>query len=156
LGSTLNAKPIYSLRDFEKMKMGRALLLMMLASFGITYWLSMTLLLRSNATNNLNKLYQALLMAFWMGVVMALLGRDWRTAALLGAPVLILSVAIREQWFVGEREFAKSMIEHHQMAIDMTRLAQPKLKDPRLARIGDDILRTQQQEIDQFYQFLRQ
>ena len=138
------------------MKMGRALLLMMLASFGITYWLSMTLLLRTNATNNLNKLYQALLMAFWMGVVMSLLDQDWRTAALLGMPVLILSIAIREQWFIGEREFARSMIEHHQMAIDMTRLAQPTLKDARLARIGDDILRTQQQEIDQFYHFLRQ
>ena len=87
------------------MKMGRrALFLMMLASFGITYWLSMTLLLRSNATNNLNKLYQALLMAFWMGVVMALLDRDWRTAALLGMPVLMLSMAIREQWFIGDRE----------------------------------------------------
>jgi hypothetical protein len=125
-----------------------AVALMMLASFVITYWLSMTLLLRANATDNANKLYQALLMAAWMGLIMALLDADWALALPLGAATLLLSLAVRQQWGVDERQFAQSMIEHHGMAIDMTTLALPKLRDPALRSVAANVLRSQQEEIE--------
>jgi hypothetical protein len=46
-----------------------------------------------------------------------------------------------------DRDFARMMIPHHQGAIDMAKLELQYGKDPRLRRLAEEIIVTQQQEI---------
>ncbi|HVI89110.1 MAG TPA: DUF305 domain-containing protein, partial [Dongiaceae bacterium] len=46
-----------------------------------------------------------------------------------------------------DRDFARMMIPHHQGAIDMAQLELQYGKDPRLRRLAEEIIVTQQQEI---------
>lgn len=46
-----------------------------------------------------------------------------------------------------DRDFARMMIPHHQGAIDMAQLEMAYGKDPRLRRLAEEIIVTQQQEI---------
>ena len=53
---------------------------------------------------------------------------------------------IREQLFVGDKEFVKGMIPHHAAAVLMSEKA--KLTDPELIQLQKNILETQAQEIE--------
>ena len=53
---------------------------------------------------------------------------------------------IREQLFVGDKEFVKGMIPHHAAAVLMSEKA--KLPDPELIQLQKNILETQAQEIE--------
>lgn len=57
---------------------------MLVLSIIIGYYLTMTIVLRYNTTNNRNKMYQALLMGFWKALIELLMVgfimRDWRSA----------------------------------------------------------------------------
>ena len=57
------------------------------------------------------------------------------------------SIYIRQQGFVGDKEFAKSMIPHHAAAILMAKEA--KLTDPELQKLQQDIITAQEKEIKQ-------
>ncbi|WP_229312283.1 MULTISPECIES: DUF305 domain-containing protein [Larkinella] len=61
---------------------------------------------------------------------------------------------IRQQGFVGDREFAKSMIPHHAAAILMAKEA--KLTDPDLQKLQQDIITAQEKEIKQMKDKLAQ
>lgn len=58
----------------------------------------------------------------------------------------------RSQTFVGDRQFLRSMIPHHSSAILMC--ANPKITDPEIKALCENIMKSQQSEIDQMRSIL--
>ena len=145
-----------------------SLTIMIVVSIIITYFLTMTIILRRNFTYNNNKLYQSILMGAWMGVAMILpmialaepanrkmLAQTFMPILIvLILTIVIFSWMIRQQIGIGEKQYILSMIEHHQMAIEMSNLVDPKVRDPRLRKLVDEIITAQNQEIDLMYTLL--
>lgn len=104
---------------------------------------------------NINMAYMALTMAAPMGIIMlatmsGMYPRRGLNAVLyFGFALLCVAslAATRAQTLVGDRQFIASMIPHHSGAILMCR--QNRLSDPELVRLCDEIVRSQQQEIEQ-------
>lgn len=138
--------------------------IMIIASIIIGYYLTMTILLSKNKTNNLNKVYQSLLMGFWMGLVeifmfMVLMKRYDKYYVILTIflllGVIILTYLVVTQTFINEKQYLLSMIEHHQMAVDMSdKLKANQEITPEVESLVDEIIKTQKDEIDQMYDFL--
>ena len=131
---------------------------MIIASIIIGYYLTMTIILRNDKTDNRNKLYQSLLMGFWMGLIellmVGLLMQIWMPSftvilVLLIIGIILFTALIYWQIGINENQFMLSMIEHHSMAIAMAEQIKPKTQDPKLRKIVDNILESQQREIDQ-------
>lgn len=136
---------------------------MLVLSIIIGYYLTMTIVLRYNTTNNRNKMYQALLMGFWMALIELLMVgfimRDWRSAYTYLVLILVLGIVflthlIYNQVGINENQFLLSMTEHHQVAVDMAKLVEPKAKDPRVKDLVDNIIRTQEKEIEEMNMIL--
>ena len=113
-------------------------LIMIVASIFVGYYLSMTIILRKNKTNNRNKLYQGLLMGFWMGLIELLmvgfLMKTWLSGFTFILIFLVVGIAlftylIYYQIGINENQFILSMQEHHSMGIAMAELAKPKTTD---------------------------
>lgn len=124
-------------------------------------YILMTILLSENKTINLNKIYQALLMGSTMGLASVWIMDVPDKAKLpwtivLGVASALLIVAIRNQTFIYEQDFARGMIEHHEMAIVMAKelLQKPDVQDSFIRNLASNILTTQTQEIDQMKQWL--
>ena len=142
----------------------KMILYMILWSILIGY-IFMTILISQNKTFNLNKVYQALLMGSLMGLVMVFLMRHelsystkkkWTIFLLFST--LLLVFLIRKQVFVGERQFAKSMLEHHEMAVVMSDLilSKPNTKDPFIRNLAQSIIQSQEKEIQQMKTWVQQ
>ena len=66
----------------------------------------------------------------------------------------VLSVlAYRQQWFIDDRGYLRDMIPHHSMAL-VTSVARLDTKDPRIQRLADHIIVTQQREISEMQHIL--
>ena len=110
---------------------------------------------------SVNQAYMAALMAAPMVVieliVMRMMYPDARLNRLVVAGSLVVGIAmfllIREQTAVGDRQFARSMIPHHSGAILMC--GQASLTDSELKRLCQDIVSSQQREIDQLRSILQ-
>lgn len=110
---------------------------------------------------SVNQAYMAALMAAPMVVieliVMRMMYPDPRLNRLVVAGSLVVGIAmflfIREQTAVGDRQFARSMIPHHSGAILMC--GQASLTDSELKRLCQDIVSSQQREIDQLKSILQ-
>lgn len=145
-----------------------SLIIMIVASIILGYFFTMTIILRRNFTNHGNKLYQSLLMGSWMGVIMILpmiffakghhrqmmIKTYFPALVVLVTLIALFSWMIRQQVGIDEKQYLLGMIEHHQMAVDMSELVKPKITNPRLERLVDDIIRDQNEEIDLMYSLL--
>jgi hypothetical protein len=108
-----------------------------------------------NVYMNFNQVYMAGLMAAPMVVielaVMRSMYHDKRLNALIGGAAVVAAIAffllIRHQSAIGERQFLRSMIPHHASAILMCN--QASISDAGIRRLCQNILSTQQAEIDQ-------
>jgi len=127
---------------------------MLFASIIIGYYFTMTVLLRKNKTNNRNKAYAVLLMTSWMGLLEGIMPGNFATISIFSFLIILFVYLIYNQVGINENQFMLSMIEHHQMAIDMAN--QLTTDDPRLKRIQRDILQSQQREINQMHQILNE
>lgn len=109
----------------------------------------------SSFFNNLNMLYMALMMVTPMVVLMIVAmphmfpSKRANAALLVGSAVVFVAsfALIRTQTAIGDTAFLRSMIPHHSGAILMCREA--SLRDPELKSLCQDIIRSQQREIDQ-------
>lgn len=144
--------------DHHRMMVGHygRLAIMASLSFVAMYILMYAMVDRlPNVHPSFNQAYMAGLMTAPMVVLELMLmgmmykNRRWNLAIYAGAVLLgvLCFVAIRQQSFVGDREFARSMIPHHSGAILMCREAD--LSDPRLQDLCKTIIAGQQAEIDQ-------
>ena len=131
----------------------------MIVISAILGYLLMTILINSNITANRNKIYNALLMGFMMGLVTVPLlelptSQKWMVALPLAATSGLFIFMIKSQIAINDKEFAKSMIEHHQMAIGMAEPIQNKTTNPFIAKLASNIISSQQKEIDEMKCFL--
>lgn len=142
---------------------GLSVTIMILASIVIGYYLTMTIILRNNITDNRNKLYQSLLMGFWMGLVEFFMIVYFAhlnimhylpLLVFLFSGIAILNYLIYTQTGINENQFMLTMIEHHSMGIEMAKLAKPKIQNPRLVDIADNIIVHQQEEITEMQSIL--
>ena len=134
---------------------------MIIASIILGYIL-MPILIKKNKTMNLNKIYQALLMGATMGVISVLLIEEltmgikctWIVLFLIVTIVLIY--CIRKQTFVTEKDFTKCMIEHHEMGIELSKqiLSKASTKDPFIQQLANNIIQSQDSEIQQMQSWL--
>lgn len=105
--------------------------------------------------NNINQVYMVLMMAAPMVIIMLVdmksMFTDKRLNLILHAVsialVLIGFYGMRTQAAVGDAQFLRAMIPHHSGAILMCREAE--ISDPEIQTLCRDIIRSQQEEIDQ-------
>ncbi len=138
---------------------------MVIASIIIGYFITMNVLInvRNNITDNLLKIYQSLLMGFLMGaieigmIIFILKLYDFFYIMLLLILLLISAILVYVIYYqigINENQFMLAMIEHHSMALQMVNGVKPKTTDPELLSIMDEILESQQREIDQMKNIL--
>lgn len=115
-----------------------------------------------NVYMNFNQVYMAGLMAAPMVLIelalMSSMYRHKRLNALIAAGAVIAAVVfflfIRRETAIGDRQFLRSMIPHHAGAILMCQ--QATIGDADIKRLCQNILSSQQAEIDQMKGMLRE
>lgn len=108
----------------------------------------------ANVFINVNQFYMAGLMTAPMIIIeMLIMGSMYMNKKLnliiisISAVVLVACFFfIRVQTAVSDRQFLKSMIPHHAAALLMVNGA--KISDPEIKKLADDIISSQQKEID--------
>lgn len=108
--------------------------------------------------NNLNKLYMSLLMGTMMALIMiVIMIVTMGHLTLISLSILIISILstiiliilIRDQIGIDRNEFARSMIEHHDMAILMSKnILQKPYQNPDVYILAQNIINSQQAEIN--------
>lgn len=131
------------------------LFLMTLLSF-LSMYILMYIMVDSfaNVYPNLNQLYMAGIMVVPMLLIELFLMRSMYTNKRLNIAIgilsliifILLTVFVRKQTGISDREFIKSMIPHHAAAILMCKEA--RLQDPELKELCKNILTAQQSEIN--------
>ncbi|WBB91062.1 DUF305 domain-containing protein [Verrucosispora sp. WMMC514] len=109
---------------------------------------------------NLSNFYMSLIMVAAMGLIMMgvmhqmFAARRLNIALYIALSVLFVGgfAAVRTEPFVGNEAFLKSMIPHHSRAILVCQESQ--ITDPEIIRLCDQIVRSQQEEIDQMKKIL--
>lgn len=138
----------------HKMQYGK-LLTMVIVSFVAMYILMYSMVDRfANVIPNINQIYMAALMTAAMVIIEIILMWGMYKNKMLNAGILLLSTGvliasflfIRYQSAVGEKQFLKSMIPHHAAAILMVK--ETKVTDPEIQQLQNDIITSQQKEID--------
>ena len=107
-----------------------------------------------NLIPNINNLYMTLLMVSAMLVIELWIMKGMYQNKKINWAIITVSLAIgifswfgiREQLFVGDKQFVKGMIPHHAAAVLMSEKA--KLTDPELIELQKNILETQAKEIE--------
>lgn len=133
----------------------RNLLLMTMISF-ISMFILMFVMVDSymNVYINLNHLYMTGTMIFSMLIIEIVVMRTMYPnkkfnaliLALSTIALIVLTMFIRKQTAISDKEFLKSMIPHHAAAILMCKEA--SLQDPEIEKLCKNIISTQQSEID--------
>ena len=139
------------------------LLLMVVLSF-ISMYIFMYAMVNAfaNVYNNFNQFYMAGLMTAPMVLIeILLMGMMYKNKKLNVAIIAVSVVAlisfwflIREQTAINDRQFLKSMIPHHSGAILMCQEA--NLTDPEIKQLCVEIVKSQEQEIQQMKEKLSQ
>lgn len=108
----------------------------------------------SNVVINVNQFYMAGLMTAPMIIIEMILMRSMYANKKFNTIIISISAVmlvtcflfIRYQTTVSDKQFLKSMIPHHAAAILMVKEA--KITDPEIKKLADDIISSQQKEID--------
>ena len=136
---------------------------MMLLSFVAMYVLMYAMVNEfANVYSSVNEFYMAGLMTAPMMAFEIVLMRHmypmkgWNIAIGVGAIVLLIAFwcGIRSQAGVSDHQFLRSMIPHHAGAILMCQ--QANLHDPRVRSLCQQIIVSQQKEIDEMKALLRE
>ena len=139
----------------------RKLILMAVLSFIAMYVLMYSMVNNfSNVFSNVNQFYMAGLMTMPMIIIEIVLMSSMYMNKKLNASIIgtsaVLLIAffflIRQQAGVSDRQFIKSMIPHHGAAILM--VEKTTITDPELKKITEEIITSQQKEIEQMKNIL--
>jgi hypothetical protein len=110
---------------------------------------------------NLNRLYMTILMVAPMALIMLGVMHGMYKDKKLNAIIVVVSllatilafVMLRNQSYVGDEAFIRSMIPHHSSAILVSEEA--RITDPELRKLADEIIRSQKKEIAEMEQLLK-
>src|SRR3546814_42319 len=105
-------------------------------------------------SSDLNQFYMASLMAMPMIIIeLVLMGKMYSNKKLNAVLITLSSLAlvgffllIQNQIAVSDRQFLKGMIPHHAAAILMSE--QSQVEDPEIKKLQQEIISSQQREID--------
>lgn len=114
----------------------------------------LNLILDVNTYFHLNKVYMALSMAFFMGIMEAYMVHDTLLLVVFTILTIVSILLMRDQILINENEFLKSMIEHHQMALLMSDKILKKKSSKFTKKLAIDIIKSQQEQIDEMKQHL--
>lgn len=113
---------------------------------------------KNGVYNTLVKLYMSLLMGSTMAVIMIVIMMvEMRMIHSLDIFILIISILasiiliylIRDQTGIGQKEFSKGMIEHHDMALLMSKAILKKPNQSQAVyKLANSIIVSQQSEIN--------
>lgn len=100
---------------------------------------------------SLNDVYMAGLMTGWMIIFMGIHDNNI-VITLTGITTAAISLTcIRSQFGITQKQYINGMIPHHSMAVFMTKkLLEDENINPELRSIGNDIILTQNKELEQF------
>lgn len=128
----------------------------LILSFLFMYYDGMVVLIPSSERrDNLNRFYSSLYMTLIMAVFMAFIGNiNWWL--ILG--FIVVSIVVRKlivtQYNVDDLDFAKGMIEHHEMALSMSKQLVNKNVGGPMTDLANSIIKSQTDEIIQMQKFL--
>lgn len=138
------------------MELKTSLLIMVLGSFIIQFFL-MSLLMTNTSLNirpSLGKFYMSVIMALLMGFLEVGM-YDYHMGSInifyylsLGFIVIIFIYLYRNQIYIYDKEYLNEMIEHHSMAILTSNEILQKTSSERVKRLAENIISTQQAEIE--------
>lgn len=143
--------------DMSYKHLGVMIVLSFLSMYVLMYAMVNTF---ANVYGSFNQFYMAGLMTAPMViiemVVMRMMyprkGLNTLIIAVSIAALLLFWLAIRQQTFVSDTQFLRSMIPHHAGAILMC--GQASIQDPEILQLCEGITQGQQQEIDQMKSIL--
>ena len=116
-----------------------------------------TLVPENMRTNNLNKFYSALYMTLIMTIPMLMIGQHvnwWYVAGVIVVALFIRKQLIIQQYMVDDKDFARGMIEHHQIAIEMSQKFVEKNLGGDMTQLAHSIIDSQSKEIQQMKTYL--
>ena len=135
------------------------LVYMIIVSFVIQYYLMSYIMTNntSNIKNSLSKFYLSCVMAFLMGLTEMFIMGDQNTLILLILLILLIGSVImyRRQMYINEKEYLNEMIEHHSMALLTSRAIVEKTNDNQVKNLAQNIIKSQQSEINYMEQLLQ-
>lgn len=141
----------------------RILLIMAILHFVAMYLLMYVMVnVTSNIFFNLNNVYMAGMMTAPMLLIEGILMRSMYenkqmlNMIMVGSAfvMILLFLFVRRQTAIGDTEFLRSMIPHHSGAILMCQQAQ--IQNPEIKTLCQNIIRSQQDEIDQMKNLLKE
>ncbi len=136
-----------------------SLFYMIVLSFLIQYYMMSYVMTNSsvNITNSIGKLYLALIMAFSMGLLDCFIMGDqiYLNYVMLFGLLFITIIMYRQQKGVDDKNYLEEMIEHHSMALLTSKAIVDKTKDHRVKNLAQNIMKSQQSEINYMRQLLQ-
>jgi len=144
------------------MELTNSLWFMMIGSFIIQF--SVMSLIMTNAINNITfsvgKFYISLIMSVLMGLLeVVMYDGHMRTISFQYYLVLIFILTVfiylyRNQMYIEDKDYLSEMIEHHSMAILTSEEILQKTHSERVKKLAENIITTQEKEIDYMKQML--
>jgi hypothetical protein len=138
------------------MELKQSLIIMILGSFVIQFFL-MSILMTNKSLNiraSLGKFYMSCIMAFTMGILeVGMYDYHMRSISIfyylfLGLIITIFIYLYRYQVYIYDKEYLSEMIEHHSMALLTSEEILQKTHSERVKRLAENIISTQQAEIE--------
>jgi Ca2+/Na+ antiporter len=114
-----------------------------------------------NITFSIGKFYMSVIMSLLMGLLevfmfdlhMKIISYEYYLPLLF---LLVVFVNLyRNQVYIEDRDYLNEMIEHHSMALLTSEEILQKTKSERVKRLAENIISTQQKEIDYMRQILK-
>lgn len=109
---------------------------------------------------SITRLYMAILMVAPMALIMLLLmgkmypNKKLNTVIASASVIVFITtfIFLRNQTFISDTQYMKAMIPHHSSAILPSKHA--SIQDPEVKRLSEEIIKSQEEEIEQMEQIL--
>ena len=145
------------------MELKYSLYTMMIGSFIIQFIVMSCIMTNSykNITFTIGKFYMSVIMALLMGLLeVFMFDIHMRIISLYYYLILffILSIFIylyRNQIYIEDKDYLKEMIEHHSMAVLTSEEILQKTQSERIKKLAENILTTQEKEIEYMRQLIK-
>ena len=145
------------------MELTYSLWFMMIGSFIIQMLVMSRIMTNSseNITFSVGKFYMSVIMALLMGLLeVAMYDSHMRVISLYYYLLLVFMLSVfiylyRNQMYIEDKDYLEEMIEHHSMALLTSDEILQKTKSERVKKLAENILTTQEKEINYMRQLLK-